>query len=289
MLRDGEQPVFQPPELACDSHFHIFGLPDQYKYKAKLRYEPPIATADDYLAIAKVLGIKRMVLVQPSAYGQDNSCQLDAAARLGKDFCRVVVDIDENIPDLELERMHSLGARGVRINVNPIEPLTPGLSDKLLPRIKRMESRCKEIGWSLDFLFPDWLTAEMMPHLRELSVPFSIAHIGMNRANKGINTKEFNALLDTLKYGDGFCWVKLTAAYRISNRPDYLDVVPLAQAVIEAAGDRIIWGSDYPHLSFGEHSTIKLFNLLSQIAPDEEMRKRILEENPAKLYGFQSD
>jgi predicted TIM-barrel fold metal-dependent hydrolase len=170
--------------------------------------------------------------------------------------------------------------------VNPIKSLTPGLADKLLPRIKKMELRCKEIGWTMDFLFPDWLTAEMMPNLRKLRVPFSIAHIGMNRANKGICTEGFNKLLDTLKFGDGFCWIKITAAYRISDRPDYLDVIPMAQAVVEAAKNRIIWGSDYPHLSFGEHSTIRLFNLLHKIAPDEETRRLILAENPAKLYGF---
>jgi predicted TIM-barrel fold metal-dependent hydrolase len=286
MIIDSEKPIFKSPELACDSHFHIFGSPDKYKYEAELRYEPPIADADAYLALAKILGIKRMVLVQPSAYGQDNSCQLDAAEQLGKDSCRVIVDIDENISDTELEKLHSRGARGVRINVNPIKPLTPGLSDILLPRIKKMELRCKEIGWTMDFLFPDWLTAEMMPNLRKLRVPFSIAHLGMNRADKGVHTDEFNDLLDTLKYGEGFCWIKITAAYRISVQPDYIDVIPMAQAVIGAAKNRIIWGSDYPHLSFGEHSTVKLFNLLHEIAPDEETRRLILVENPARLYRF---
>lgn len=286
MIKLNEEPAFKAPEYACDSHFHIFGPPDKYSYKGKLRYKPPVATVDDYSVIAKLLGIKRMVLVQPSAYGQDNSCQLDAAKQVGLDSCRVIVDIDENISDAEMERMHSCGARGVRINVNPIEPVTLGLADKLSTRVKRMEERCKEIGWNMDFLFPDWLTEEMMPQLRKLQVPFSIAHIGMNRANKGVQAKGIKVLLDTLKYGDGFCWVKLTAAYRISDDPDYLDVIPMAQAVIEASKDRIIWGSDYPHLSFSEHSTIKLFNLLYKIAPDEETRKAILVDNPSKLYGF---
>ena len=282
-----EQPVFTAPAGACDSHFHVFGPEQQYPYGVpQLRYQPPQVSISDYLTIASRLGIERMVLIQPSCYKYDNSCQLDAVAEIGPAAARAVVDIDETTPDAELERLHAAGARGVRINVNPIEPHTPGLSESLLPRIKSIEERCKSLGWHLDFLFPDWLTAEFMPELRKLQVPYSLAHIGMNRAENGVGAAGFQSLLDTLRHGDGHCWVKLTAAYRFSNDPDYGDVIPLAQAVIAAAEDRVLWGSDFPHVSFTHHSTVKLFNLLFKFAPDENSRQRILVDNPAAFYGF---
>lgn len=287
MFNPNEKPAYEAPAMACDAHLHIFGKPYEYPYKAELRYKPPIATVDEYKVLANILGIKRMVLVQPSAYGRDNSCQLDAAEQLGMDVCRVIVDIDENISDSELEELHRRGARGVRINVNPVQPLTSGLADMLIPRIKIMEKRCMEIGWNLDFLFPDWLTAEMIPHLSKLRVPFTIAHIGMNKGCHGTSSLGFRKLIDLMKNGDGFCWIKLTASYRISNNPDYSDVIPLAQAVIDAAPERIIWGSDYPHVSFMQHDSIKLFNLLERIAPEEKMRRSILVDNPARLYRFE--
>lgn len=282
----GENVDFVAPPLSCDAHFHVFGDKKRYPYGiSKTRYEPPLVSISDYRKIADRFGIQRFVLVQPSSYGFDNSCQLDAVAEAGLSVARAVVDIEEDAPDSELERLHALGARGVRINVNPIEPETPGLSDRLVPRVKAIEDRCRAIGWHLDFLFPDWLTAEFMPHLRKLSVPYTIAHMGMNRGAKGVGAANFQKLLDTVRH-DSNCWIKLTAAYRISEHPDYDDVVEMGQAVVEAAPDRILWGSDFPHVSFTHHSTVKLFNLLGRYAPDEAVRNRILVDNPASFYEF---
>ena len=167
-----------------------------------------------------------------------------------------------------------------------IEPLTAGLADRLLPRIHLWEGRCREIGWSLDFLFPDWLTTEMIPHLDRLRVPFTIAHMGMNKGCNAVTSRGFQRLKDLAAHGEGLCWIKLTAPYRISTQPDYQDVVPMAQALLEAAPHRIVWGSDFPHASFTQHNTVQLFNLLERIAPDEALRREILVTNPAVLYGF---
>ena len=283
---DTDRPSFQAPELACDAHFHIFGDPKRYTYEKELRYAPPLATADDYAVFRDLVGIQRMVMVQPSCFGKDNSCQLDAAAQFGLDRCRVIVDLEDDCPDQELARLHERGARGIRINVRPIEPLTAGLADRLLPRIHLWEGRCREIGWSLDFLFPDWLTTEMIPHLDRLRVPFTIAHMGMNKGCNAVTSRGFQRLKDLAAHGEGLCWIKLTAPYRISTQPDYQDVVPMAQALLEAAPHRIVWGSDFPHASFTQHNTVQLFNLLERIAPDEALRREILVTNPAVLYGF---
>jgi predicted TIM-barrel fold metal-dependent hydrolase len=281
------QAAFETPSLACDTHFHVFGTPDRYPYQAEeLRYAPPVAEIDDYLELAAALGIQRMVLVQPSAYGRDNTCMLDAMQSLDPAVRRGIVDIDENANDSEFARLDALGVRGVRINVNPIKPLVPGFSETMRRRIARLDARCSELGWSLDFLLPGWLTAELLPDMKGLRSNFSVAHLGMNLARDGITTAGFTGLVDLLKHGEGRCWVKLTGTYRISTQPGFDDIAPLVQTLSQAAADRLIWGSDYPHLSFAENDTVVLFNLLARWLPDPALRQKVLVDNPATLYGF---
>ena len=282
-----EKVAFTAPANACDAHFHVFGPADKYPYGSdSLRYAPPLAPLSEYLQLAKHLGLTRYVFVQPSAYGLDNSCMLDAMKEVGVEKCRGIVDIDENAPDSLLAEMDKIGVRGVRINYSPIHPHEPGLGLKMTPRIERIAARCKEIGWHLDFLLPGWLTTELIPTMKKLPVPFSMAHMGMNLAKDGINTPGFQALLDLVNHGDRLAYVKLTGIYRMSKVPHFTDSDALAQALMHAAPDRLIWGSDYPHLSFGENSSVELFNLLARWTDDEKIRKMILTDNPAQLFGF---
>lgn len=282
-----EKVAFTAPANACDAHFHVFGLADKYPYGSdQLRYAPPLAPLSEYLQLAKHLGLTRYVFVQPSAYGRDNSCMLDAMREVGITQSRGIVDIDEDAPDSLLAEMDALGVRGVRINYSPIHPYEPGLSKKMQPRIERIASRCEELGWHLDFLLPGWLTTEMIPLMKTLPVPFSMAHMGMNLAKDGPDAPGFKALLELMNYGDRKAYVKFTGTYRMSKMPHFTDADPLAQALIKTAPDRIIWGSDYPHLSFGENSSIELFNLLARWTNDEGVRKLILADNPARLFGY---
>jgi 2-pyrone-4,6-dicarboxylate lactonase len=267
--------------VTCDSHFHVFGPEERYPYAGDLRYRPPIAPLKDYLKEAGKLGVQRYVFVQPSAYGRDNACMLDAMRAVGSAKCRGIVDIDEEVSDAALERLHAAGVRGVRVNVNPIKPPEPGFSKNLLRRIRRLEGRCEKRGWMLDFLTPGWLTRELMPTLANLKVPYTIAHMGMFAAKAPVprDFVEFVA-------AHANCWIKLTGAYRISTVPGFADTAPIAQALIAAVPDRVIWGSDYPHLSFGHVHTEELFGLLKTWAPQESVRRRILEDNPARLFAF---
>lgn len=279
------EPEFRAPPFACDCHFHVFGSAERYPYGTDLRYAPPLAPLDDYLALARRLRIERMVFVQPSAYGRDNACMLDAMREVPG--CRGIVDVDESVPDVEIEALHAAGVRGVRINMSPVKPLEAGFAARLLPRIERLDARCAEIGWHLDFLLPGWLTEELMGTLRRLRVDFTLAHMGMFLARDGVNQPGFQQLLDLLRHGEGRCWVKLTGVYRMSVAPGFTDAGPMAQALIEAAPDRIIWGSDYPHLSFADKvESIKLFNLFGQWVPDEATRHKILVDNPQRLFKF---
>jgi 2-pyrone-4,6-dicarboxylate lactonase len=281
-------PLFKAPPQSCDAHFHIFGPPDRYSHggvNEKLRYTPPFAPLEDYLAQARQLGFSRFVFVQPSAYGRDNACMLDAMARVPGS--RGIVDVDQDAPDALLAKLDAAGIRGVRINVSPVKQAEAGFAASLLPRIKRLDARCAEIGWHLDFLLPGWLTAEVMDTLRRLRAPFSLAHMGMFLAEDGAGQPGFLALIDLLRHGEGRAWVKLTGAYRISTAPGFPDIDPMAAALIAAAPDRLIWGSDYPHLSFSDKvGSVELFNLLDRWAPAPEMKRKILVDNPARLFEF---
>ncbi len=282
-----EKTLFAAPPDACDAHFHVFGPIEKYPYESsQLRYAPPLAPLAEYLGLAKSLGLTRYVFVQPSAYGRDNSCMLDAMKDVGIAHCRGIVDIDENAPDSMLAGMHAIGVRGVRVNVSPVHPHQTGLAVSMIPRIKRLETRCAELGWHLDFLLPGWLTAELMPVLRALQVPFSMAHMGMNLARDGVDAPGFKALLDLVNSGDRLAYVKFTGIYRMSKITGFTDTDPLAKALIEAAPDRLIWGSDYPHLSFSENSSFELFNLLARWTTKDSVRRQILTDNPSRLFGF---
>ena len=281
-------PAFRAPPKSCDAHFHVFGPADRYPHggvNEKLRYAPPLAPLSDYLALAQHLGIERFVFVQPSAYGRDNACMLDAMREVGM-RCRGIVDVSEHVPDALLAEMNALGVRGVRINVSTVKPPEPGFSETMRPRIERLDARCAELGWHLDFLTPGWLTEELLPVFARMRCAFSLAHMGMFRAQAGPSQRGFRTLLDLLRHGDGRAWVKLTGSYRMATPPDFADAAPMARALIEAAPNRLIWGSDYPHLSFADKvGSVQLFNLLADWA-DEAARRKILVDNPAALFGF---
>jgi 2-pyrone-4,6-dicarboxylate lactonase len=287
-MPEEDRPAFRSPPGGCDCHFHVFGAAQRYPYhETDLRYAPPLAPLADYLAHARTLGLERFVFVQPSAYGRDNRCMLDAMRELGNATCRGIADIDENAPDAELERLRAAGVRGVRVNVRPVKPYEAGFASTLLPRIERLRARCAEIGWQLDFLTPGWLTRELMPVFAKLDVDFTLAHFGLFPAEDGATQPGFRALLDLLRHGERRCWVKLTGVYRMSSAPGFADVAPMARSLLDAAPDRVIWGSDYPHLSFaGQVSPVGLWNLLGSWAQDEATRRRILVENPRRLFGF---
>jgi len=288
--RNEPSPAFRAPPLACDAHFHVFGPADKYSHggvNETLRYQPPFAPLTDFLEVATLLGFERFVFVQPSAYGRDNACMLDAMREVGIVRCRGIVDVDADAPDALLADMDRIGVRGVRINVSPVKPLTPSFSETMRARIERLDARCAELGWHLDFLGPGWLTEELMPVFAKLRVPFTIAHMGMFRAEAGVDQRGFQKLLELLRHGHGRTWVKLTGTYRMATFPTFADAAPMARALIEAAPDRLIWGSDYPHLSFADKvGSVQLFNLLADWAPNEAMRRRILVDNPAALFEF---
>ena len=284
----GLAPAFAAPPQACDAHFHVFGPAGGYPYGSDLRYQPPHAPLKDYLQLARRLGFVRFVFVQPSAYGVDNSCMFDAMDELDPAVRRAIVDLDETAAtDAQLSDCHARGVRGIRVNVSPVRQPEAGLAQSMLPRIARLAAMARELGWHLDFLTPGWLVSELMPMLRELPIEFTVAHFGLFPAKDGVKQPGFQEFLKLVGDGSKRCSVKLTGIYRFSQEATFADVKPFAQALIATAPDQLIWGSDFPHLSFHDKvGTVGLYNKLAEWAPDATMRQRILADNPARLFGF---
>jgi predicted TIM-barrel fold metal-dependent hydrolase len=287
MHEDLIAPAFRAPEGACDAHFHVFGPKEAYPWYGALRYEPPQAPLEDYLTLARHLGLSRHVFVQPSAYGRDNRCMLDAMRQMPRDRCRGVVDLEDDTGEAELDAMHELGVRAIRINVSPIHAEQEGLMESLVPRVRHWEARCLERGWHLDFLLPGWLTERMLPVFASLKVDHSLAHMGMFLARLGPAQRGFREMLALAARGEGRTWIKWTGTYRMATLPAMDDAAAMAGAVLDAAPDRIIWGSDYPHLSFADKvGSVQLFNLIGQWAREPAQRQRILVDNPCRLFGM---
>jgi len=284
-------PDVKGPPLTCDCHLHVFGDAVTYSYAADKRNTPPALPLADYMAgyhdVARRCGVERMVFTQPSTYGRDNSCMLDAI-KLCNGNARGIVDIDEDVPDAELARLSSAGVVGVRFNLGPPNrPREAGLLEKHLARLQRLDARCAEIGWQIDILSPSWLIVDMIEVYRKFKSKFTLAHFGMFLACDGAQQPGLLKMTEFLRNGSDRCHMKLTAPYRMASEPKFEDSTVIAHALIDAAPDRVIWGSDYPYLSNAHRvDSIDLFNLVAQWMPDAATRQKILVDNPARLFEF---
>lgn len=271
-------PSWASPPLGCDCHFHIFGPYDRFPLDPGRHYDPQAALIPAYERVARALGLTRMVVVQPSVYGTDNRCTLDAATRFGLDRARVIAVVDPGISDAALRALHDGGTRGLRFN------LVSG-NGAPLEALEAMARRIAPFGWHLQLYTSGAVLAEIAPRLVTLPVEVVIDHMGGVRASEGTDAPGFQALLRLL--GSGRAWVKL-CGYRISAGPPFADVAPFAAALLAVAPERCVWGTDWPHpsLTAWMPEDGALFDLLGAWAPDDATRRRVLVDNPARLYGF---
>jgi 2-pyrone-4,6-dicarboxylate lactonase len=277
---DVRKPKLALPPKAADCHCHVFGPRDTYPWAANRLYTPPPVLLDDYLAMLRATGFERGVLVQTGLYGNDNRFLVDAI-RAHPDRLRGIALIGEDVTDRELRHLAASGVRGFRVN----RTAKTGLSFEVAGRLAE---RTKELGWHVQFL----LDVEDHPDLDTLLGGFAtevvIDHMGRPDSRRGVGAPGFQALLRLLKSGRG--WAKLSAPYRTSlQAPPYADMTPFARALAEAAPDRLVWGSDWPHVLLDKEMPDD-GDLVDQIAvwvPDEAARKRILVDNAERLYGFE--
>ncbi len=274
-----EAPKLKAPPNACDCHMHIYDSRFPVAPNAKLR--PPNATVDDYRLFQKRIGTTRNVVVTPSTYGTDNSVSLDAMARLGA-TCRCVAVVDTSVTDAELRRLNGLGVRGIRFNLVQSGATT---IDMLEPLSKRVN----DLGWHVQIHMLGDHIVENAGLLQRLPSPIVFDHLARIPEPAGIDHPAFALVVKMLDHGR--TWVKLSGAYQDTRTgpPAYADVSKVARAYVKAAPERLVWASDWPHPT--EKADAKpddavLFDLMLDWAPDEEIRNRILVDNPAKLYGF---
>lgn len=278
-----KRPRLLPPAGACDAHAHICGPAARYAYSPDRIYTPPDALPADYCAMLDALGVERCVLVQPSVYGIDNTAMLEAMAALGP-RSRGVAVVDAAVTREELARLHAAGVRGVRLNLVDVRSPSGAVP---LDDARALAARVAPMGWHVELL----IHADDYPDLDAMFADFPadivLGHLGYMRPGKDVDHPGFAALLRLLE--GGRCWVKLTGPYRISAGDlPYADIVPHARALVAAAPDRIVWGSDWPHVMVKKAmpNDGDLFDLLAEWVPEESARERVLVHNPAALYGF---
>jgi predicted TIM-barrel fold metal-dependent hydrolase len=282
---------FDIPRGACDCHVHIFD-PEHFPYANERVYTPPTASLADLRDLQTALHFDRIVIVQPSVYGTDNSCTLDAIRQLGA-RARGVAVIDQSTGTAALDDMAKAGVRGVRLNFE-----TAGESDPAAIKrgIATVAEQVRSRNWHVQFNTSLRVIAALQDDFAALPFPVVFDHFARAKAALGPGQPGFDALLALVKSGRAY--VKISAAYRTSDKaPDFPDTLPLAQALIAANPERIVWGSNWPHPGRGAGRTAiappypsddgLLINQLPKWAPDAAIRRKILVDNPARLYGFE--
>ncbi|HEY6821088.1 MAG TPA: amidohydrolase family protein [Burkholderiales bacterium] len=273
-------PKFRPPPLACDAHCHVFGPAAKFPYDPKAAYHPPDAPFASLQELHKKLGLERAVIVHASCHGPDMRATLDAIARSGGKY-RGTAIIDESYTDKDFQKMHDGGIRGVRFNFVKHLGGRPDMGF-----FARTVERVEAMGWHLILHLDAGDLIELRELLMKIPVPMVIDHMGRVKAADGLDAPAFRTLLGFMRQ-ETF-WVKVCGAERVSSMgPPFTDAVPFARALIDAAPDRILWGTDWPHPNVKwMPNDGDLVDLFPMMAPAPELQKKILVDNPARLYGF---
>jgi predicted TIM-barrel fold metal-dependent hydrolase len=286
---------FDIPAGACDCHTHIHGDVEKFPFFAGRVYTPEPASPEEMSALHRALRMERVVVVTPSVYGTDNSSSQYGMMARGAQ-ARGVAVIDDKTPETALDTMHKAGFRGIRLNL-----ATGGVNDPNVGRTRFTAAvdRMRERGWHIQLYTNLAMITAIKDLVRGAPVPIVFDHFGGAQAALGVEQPGFSDLVELVKSGKAY--VKISGAYRSSKLgPDYQDCAPLAKALIEANADRIVWGTDWPHpdsvTPAGKQVTDvtplfqiddgRLLNQLPVWAPDAAIRKKILVDNPVRLYGF---
>jgi predicted TIM-barrel fold metal-dependent hydrolase len=275
------RPSFFVPALACDTHAHVFGRPEHYPPAAGARYtHPPQAETSDYKAVLARLGVRRGVLVQPSYYRFDNTCMLDALAADAPNL-RGVAMIDPSAPLPDLDDWHRRGVRGLRMDLFRAQAL--GRSpEAIFDELEALSGIAAARGWSVDLYAPATAVDALAAKLAALPVAVSVAHMGYFHPNVEEGAM-FRAFIAAAKAAPNL-WIKLTGTYRLAPPGGQREVDSMARALVDACAERLLWGSDWPHVLAHPLDTGALLQRLATWCPDERARSRILVENPAQLY-----
>lgn len=299
VLAKASQPVtpvnFDVPPGACDCHTHIFGDSARFPFAPGRTYTPEPASVDEVRALRRALHTSRVVIVQPSVYGTDNACTLDAVSQLGSS-ARGVAVIDDQLRESTLDEMSRGGVRGIRLNLE-----TGGVTDSAVARqrFQRAVERIRGRNWHIQIFTRLSVIEGINDLVMKAAVPVVFDHFGGAQASLGIQQAGFAALVNLVRTGNAY--VKISAPYLASTQtPDYPDVALLAKTLVAANPERVVWATNWPHPDSsqapGRRTTDiaplrriddgRVINQLAVWVPDPAQRKTILVENPARLYGF---
>lgn len=277
-----KKPIFSVPQGACDCHHHIYD-PDNFPYSPDDTRNQPPSTIEEYQNLLNKMGLSRSVIVNPSAYGLDNSCTIAALKKMGKN-ARAVVTIDEKITTEEIKEMNDLGVCGVRFNF-----VKSGEVDH--DTIKKIADKISSFNWHICF----WISPDLIVELEDLfyQLPCDIVfdHRGHLPADQGVRHKAFQVICRLIE--NKKAWVKISGAYHDSSVgwPSYSDTVAVGKAYIQHDSSRVLWGTDWPHPSVYSSGgpipdTVTLLDLLTEHTDSKEIIEQILVKNPEVLYKF---
>ena len=275
------KPKLKLPPGACDAHVHVFGPGARFPYEPGRATTPGDAPKETLFALHDFLGFERCVIVHTAAHGFDNSATADALAAKGGAY-RGIALVPTTISDAELKALDAAGFRGARFHYMRHLKQAALIDDAIA-----FGKRLAPLGWHLQIHMEAELIAELSPALRRSPVPVVIDHMARVDASLGLDQPHFNALLRLL--GDRNVWVKVSGADRITRQgPPYADAVPFARKLLDVAGDRAVWGLDWPHPNHQGPMPDdgQLVDLIGEIAPGETARQMLLVGNPQRLYRF---
>jgi 2-pyrone-4,6-dicarboxylate lactonase len=275
------KPAFAPPPGAVDAHCHVFGPGDVFPYAPKRKYTPCDAGKDQLWALRKYLGFTRSVIVQATCHGADNRALVDALLA-SNDTARGVATVTRDASESDLMALHLAGVRGARFN------FVKRLVDRLDPsELSAIAERIKPLGWHVVIYFEAQELPDLVASFADLPTPVVVDHMGRPDVSKRADGPEFALLLQLMRKRADF-WCKVTCPERlsVSGPPHYDDVVPFAHRVVEEFPDRVLWGTDWPHPNMTTHAPDdgKLVDFIPRIATTTELQRKLLVDNPMRLY-----
>jgi 2-pyrone-4,6-dicarboxylate lactonase len=275
------KPRLTLPPRACDAHVHVFGPRARFPFAAGRSYTPSDATKEMLFKLHEQLGIQHCVIVQPACHGTDNSVTADAVAATGGAYKGVAL-VPTAIAGPELRRLAAAGLCGARFHYMEHLGGGPGIEEAMA-----FGRRLADIGWHLQIHMDGGRIAELAPAIRRSPVPVMIDHIGRVDASLGLDQPAFRALLALMQ--DENVWIKVSGTDRITRQgPPYGDAMPFARKLVAEFGDRVVWGTDWPHPNHAPPVVDDglLVDLLAEIAPGDAARQALLVDNPQRFYHF---
>lgn len=276
---DTRTPRHRLPSGACDAHCHIFGPAAVFPYAPDRAYTPPDAPYAALVKLHGILGVERAVIVHASCHGSDMRVTLDGIAR-SEGRMRGVAVVDPGVTDAELAALDAGGIRGVRFNF--VRHLG-GMPDMAF--FERVLAQVEPLGWHVVLHLDAEDVVELAPRIVRIRIPFVIDHMGRVQAKKGPEQASFRQLLELMR--NPLAWVKICGAERVSSAgAPFRDALPFARALVEAAPDRVLWGTDWPHPNIAGDmpNDGDLVDLLAEAVPEEALRRQVLVDNPTRLY-----